>query len=308
MIRSLLRVLWRLLVFFAGALTIWFTIFKVVPYADARLPVYFVALLVYLMFAYLIIPTLVRILRLFDKPNHIPLYAITPDGLPSDPVNIAIVASSREQLMYAMEKAGWYVADTATIKTSVRFISSIIFNLPYPTAPFSNLYLFGRVFDIGFQKPSNLRQSPRSRHHVRFWRLELPAKEKHTSHFRFWHNKLQHLLGGEDEVWIGTAIEDVGLGISKKTVTITHQISSDTDAERDIIIDDLKSAKQVQKISVIEAGEAFSFHGHTLWIDGPLVCDGTLTVVELKARRGSNFLRRVATPRRPRQSASEDAS
>ena len=287
MLRLLLRTLWRLLVLVGGAVTIWFALFKVVPYAEVRLPMFVVLLLVYVGFAYAVIPTLIRVLRLFDRPNHIPLYAITPDGLPSDPVNIAIVTSSREQLMYAMDKAGWHSADATTFRSSVRFISATLLNLPYLTAPFSKLYLFGRAFDIGFQKPANARRSPRSRHHVRFWRLELPSKEKHSSHFRFWQSKLRHLIGVKDEVWIGAAIEDVGLGISRKTATITHQISSDTDAERDLIINDLRQAKQVKEVNVVQAGEQFSFHGHTLWRDGPLICDGTLTVVELKGRRKS---------------------
>lgn len=284
MFRVFMRALWRVFVLVGGAIIIWFALFRVVPYADARLPVFIVVLLFYAVFAYMIIPMLIRVLRLFDRPNHIPLYAITPDGLPSDPVNIAIVASSREQLMYAMEKAGWYTADTATPKTSLRFIYAIICNRPYPTAPFSKLYLFGRPFDVGFQKPANTRMSPRSRHHVRFWRLEIPEEETHASHFRFWHTKLQHLLGIQDEVWIGAAIEDIGLGISKKTITITHKISSNTDAERDVIIADLDRARQVKHVHTIEAGERFTFHGHALRMDGPLVCDGTLTVVELKGR------------------------
>lgn len=294
MIRVFFRLLWRLLILLIGITLIWFTLFKVVPYADVRMPAFIVLLLIYAAFAYVIIPTLIRILRLFDKPNHIPLYAITPDGLASDPINIAIVASSRKQLIDTMQKAGWYTADRINFRTSIRFVSAILLHLPYPTAPFSNLYLFGRTFDLGFQKPANPRMSPRSRHHVRFWRLELPTNKKHTSHFNFWHNKLQHLLGVEDEIWIGAAIEDVGLGISRKTATLTHQVSSDTDAERDLIIEDLEKIKQVKKVSVVEAGETFSFHGHTVWMDGPLICDGTLTVIELKGRVRSAVIERVA--------------
>lgn len=290
MIRLFLRVLWRVCVLLIGAIIIWFTLFEVVPYAEMQLPLFVVLLLVYAAFAYVIIPTLIRVLRLFDRPNHIPLYAITPDGLPSDPINIAIVASSREQLISTMKKAGWYTADPTNLKTSIRFVIAIIFSLPYRQAPFSKLYLFGRPFDIGFQKPANIYKSPRSRHHVRFWRLEAPTNLKHTSHFRFWHTKLEHLLGIEDEIWIGAAIEDVGLGISRKTASITHQISSDTDAERDLLIHDLTAAKRVKRVSVIEAGETFSFHGHTLWRDGPLICDGTLTVVELRGRLKASLL------------------
>lgn len=293
MIRGFFRLLWRVVILLFGTLLIWVALFKIFPYAEVRMPAFFVLVLIYAAFAYAIIPALIRIFRIFSTSNHIPLYAITPDGLPSDPVNIAVVSSNREQLIDAMGRAGWCVADVPTPKNMLRFIYAILLNRPYPTAPFSNLYLFGRPFDIGFQKPANHGTSPRSRHHVRFWRLEIPKTHKHTSHFHFWHSKLEHLLGIEDEVWIGAAIEDIGLGISRKTAALTHQVSSNTDAERDLIVTDLQDAKQAKKVNIIEAGETFSFRGHTIWMDGPLICDGSLTVVELKGRMRRAVLKRI---------------
>jgi hypothetical protein len=44
---------------------------------------------------------------------------------------------------------------------------AFLLNSSYPSAPFSALYLFGRGQDIGFQQAIN--NSPRKRHHVRFW-------------------------------------------------------------------------------------------------------------------------------------------
>lgn len=283
MIHVLLRALWRLFIFFIGVLLVWLTIFKVAPYADVRLPVFIVLLLVYAVFAYIIIPTLIRILRLFDKPNHIPLYAVTPDGWPSDPVNIAIVASSREQLIASMERAGWHVADEPTFRNNLKAFYSMIFNQPYPTMPFSKLYLFGRPFDIGFQKPLDGSTSPRSRHHVRFWQLEVPHDEKHFSNFEFWHKKVRHLLGREKQIWIGTAIKDTNIfGIRWRSGSFTHQISVDVEAERDLIINDLSEARQLRSVDVISAGKPFSFRGQTINRGGPLICDGTLSVVEIR--------------------------
>ncbi len=293
MIRVILRSIWRLLILLAGASLLWFTIFKVYPYADTRLPAYVVLLLIYAFFAYIAIPTLVRILRLFYKPNHIPLYAITPDGWPSDPVNIAVVATSREHLRDAMVRAGWYQADKATFKKGLKTAYAILFNSSYPTAPFSQLYLFGRPFDIGFEKPANSQMSPRTRHHVRFWRLEIPEDEKHTKHFDFWHIKLKHLLGLEKEVWIGAAIEDTGiLGIRWRSGSLTHRISADTEAERDLIISDLAAAHQVQTVDAVSAGEPFSFRGQTISKDS-LICEGILSVVELKGPVSAAVLGRL---------------
>lgn len=294
MIQVLFRTLWRMLIFLAGVLLVWVTIFKVYPYADTRLPVAIVLILIYAAFAYVIIPTLVRILRLFDKPDHIPLYAITPDGWPSDPVNIAVIASNKEQLTQAMIRAGWYEADPPTLQNNSKALYAMVFNRPYPKMPFSQLYLFGRPFDIGFEKPIDERMSPRSRHHVRFWRLEVPEDEKHSSHFDFWHTKLKHLLGIEKEVWIGAAIKDTSIfGIRWRSGSLTHQISVDVDAERDLIIHNLSSARQVKTVEVVAAGEPFSFRGQTIQRGGPLICDGTLTVVELRGPVKATILKHL---------------
>lgn len=294
MINALLRTLWRSLVLLVGIILIWVTLFIVIPYADLRLPVFVVLLLIYMVFAYIIIPTLIRILRILDKPNHIPLYAITPDGWPSDPVNISIVASSREQLSNAMARAGWYQADPPTLKNNLRAVYAMLFSRAYPEAPFSQLYLFGRPFDIGFEKPANPDMSPRSRHHVRFWRLEEPTDDKHFPHFDFWHKKVKHLLGIEKEIWIGAAIKDTSIfGIRWRSGSITHQISVDVDAERDLIISDLSRVRQVRTVDVVPAGKPFSFRGQTLRRGGPLICDGTLTVVDLRGKIGSAVLKRI---------------
>ena len=52
---------------------------------------------------------------------------------------------------------------------------AFVLNAPYPTAPFSTLYLFGRPQDVGFQEPID--DSPRKRHHIRFWALGLTRSE-----------------------------------------------------------------------------------------------------------------------------------
>lgn len=181
-----------------------------------------------------------------------------------------------------MENGGWYLADKATLKNSLLEMYSIIFNRPYPKAPFSNLYLFDRPFDIGFQKPANKKMSARSRHHVRFWEFELSDSEKNTPHFKFWHTHLRHLFSGyEKKVWIGAAIDDSGpIGVRWRSGQLTHRNNPDTNLERDLIISDLETIKQVKNLVVIQAGEPFSFHGQTL--GNTFLCDGTIKVAELR--------------------------
>jgi hypothetical protein len=139
------------------------------PFLDQRLPLFYALLLIYVGIAYFGLPALIRTLRLVVRPNHIPLYATTADGLPSDPVNIAVVAKSRRHFIAAMQSAGWNVSDKVTVRTTLQEAYAIVFAKPYPAAPFSPMYLFNRTFDIGFQIPYGKNGSPRHRHHIRFW-------------------------------------------------------------------------------------------------------------------------------------------
>lgn len=153
MAKFLLHTLWRLLVLIFGLALGYAAAFVAFPYLDKRLPFFFAFLLVYIGVAYFGLPALIRFWRLIIKPNHIPLYATTPDGWPSDPVNIAVVAKSKRHLIKVMKKAGWYTADKITMRSALREAYAIIFNRPYPNAPFSPLFLFNRTFDVGFQIP-----------------------------------------------------------------------------------------------------------------------------------------------------------
>ena len=75
-------------------------------------------------------------------------------------------------------------------------------NAPYPTAPFSSLYLFGRRQDVGFQEPID--NSPRKRHHVRFWALGLARSEDDVATAGFWLNTDKPPTG-EPVLWVGAA-------------------------------------------------------------------------------------------------------
>jgi hypothetical protein len=281
MLGFLLRSLWRLIILLVGLSLVWL-IATIYPYAHSRIPTIVLLFSIYLFFAYVGIPMLIRLLRIFIKPNHIPLYTTTGDGWPADPVNIAIASRSEKQLTKAMHNAGWFKADKATFKNSLREVYSIIFNQPYPTAPFSNLYLFDQPFDIGFQKPANDKMSARARHHVRFWRLQISVGEEQTAHVGFWYRHLRHLFHSEKTIWVGAAIDDTGpIGIRWRSGQLTHKNDTNTNKERDLVINDLVNARHVRSIDTLYAGDPFSFRGQTL--GNNFVCDGTIKIVELKS-------------------------
>ncbi|MEP6710445.1 MAG: LssY C-terminal domain-containing protein [Candidatus Saccharibacteria bacterium] len=279
MVNSVFRTLWRALIFLLGSLSLWVTVFLFFPIVDGRLPVYLTLLIAYCLAAYLIIPNLVRLLRLVIKPNHIPLYASTGDGWSSDPVNIALICKSKSQLVRTMKYAGWYTADKTTLRTTIRFIIGFCFGLPYPNAPFSNLYLFGRKQDIGFQIPTDANLSPRHRHHVRFWLLT--TEETNEAHASFWQNLMTLFLRRKKQIWIGSATHDIGtFAFRIQNLQVTHKIDSDTNIERDFLIETLRRSKSIRTMSTIKAGEAFHFRGQTLGVK--ILADGMLKVIEIK--------------------------
>ena len=208
--------------------------------------------------AYLIAP------RLWELYSHRhPDYAqverltVTSDGHPGDPVNIALVGSESE-LVRAMGAAGWFPADPITLRTSLRIAADSVLRRPDDDAPVSNLFLFGRKQDLAFEQPVG--NSPRQRHHVRFWRWDQ--------------------LDDGQPVWFGSATYDERVGLSYTTGQVTHHIGPDVDVERDRIAAEISRAGCTQQ---------------TRWIDGfhpvregrngggdPWRTDGRLESVELK--------------------------
>jgi hypothetical protein len=136
--------------------------------------------------AYIVVPRIVRMGLKVLQRKRVPRFTITGDGLPGDPVNL-VLTGTLQQLNAAFKLAGWSQADRLGLASSWRMIRAFVFNSPYPTAPFSTLYLFGRGQDVGFQK--TIDNSPRKRHHIRFWALSLAYVEANLGKASFWLNK-----------------------------------------------------------------------------------------------------------------------
>ena len=165
--RRSLVTLKRFIVFVPGVLLFILSFFSFFPSLNARLPASLAVMIIYTVTAYVTIPLFFRLYNILKPPVHIPRYCVTPDGLACDPVNIAI-SGTRQELVNAMHTAGWYKADSRSLRSLVKMGLSLLLHQPYPTAPFSTLYLFGRGQDIGFQKPLGHSKSAHKRHHVRF--------------------------------------------------------------------------------------------------------------------------------------------
>jgi hypothetical protein len=184
-------------------------------------------LLLYLLTAYIILPLVwkkdvARHPALFNAPR----ITHTTDGIPGDPVNLALFGSE-EDVLRGMTAAHWFPADPITLRSSLRIAVDSVLRRPDTSAPVSTLELFGRKQDLAFEQPVG--DSPRQRHHVRFWRWD-------------------RLENGR-EVWFGAATFDERVGLSHTTGQITHHIGPDVDAERDRILSQLQKAGLTSEVN-----------------------------------------------------------
>lgn len=263
----------RLVVAMLGLLAIWLIVF-VFRFTDQRLPTIVSLGLVYGIAAYIILPRIIRMCLKVLKRGSVPSFTLTSDGFPGDPVNLALVGTFAE-LISAFTRAGWITADPLGLKSSWRMAIAFILDRPYPSAPFSTLYLFGRKQDIGFQKPID--GSPRKRHHIRFWALGLDrAQQANTP--QFWLNA-DRPPPDVPALWVGAGTRDTGLSFTKFTFQFTHSTDDDTNMERDFILRELMKAKVIGEPTWHREGERIN-----LGTVNHYVTDGEIAVVRLAAQ------------------------
>ena len=215
-------------------------------------------LLLYLLAAYIIAPLYWRA----DTRHHpdlsgTPTITHTASGIPGDPLNIGLVGSE-EDVIRGMTAAAWYPADPITLRSSIRIAVDSVFRRPDDDAPVSDLYLFGRKQDLAFELPVG--NSPRQRHHVRFWRSDK--------------------LDEERPMWLGSATFDERVGLSHTTGEVTHHIGPEVDAERDKIVDGLRQVGRLQEVYWLD-----HFHRQLAGRNGggdPWRTDGRLAVAVLQ--------------------------
>ena len=272
--RLLIRIAQRLAIFGLGVLSVWLIVFVVFDFADQRLPWMLALAATYAVAAYVILPYAVRMGLKVLQRRHVPRFTITSDGLPGDPVNLALIGTYGE-LCSAFAHAGWAEADPLNLKSAWRMVRAFVLDWSYPTAPFSTLYLFGRGQDIGFQRAID--GSPRKRHHVRFWAKSLTAIEADTSMAEFWLNTDRPETQAR-ALWVGAGTKDTGFSLTRLTFQITHATDSDTNAERDHIIDVLRRSGGIGEASLFQTGDRL-ITDHV----NHYVTDGDVAVAELTA-------------------------
>jgi LssY C-terminus len=274
-VRFVTRLLQRLLILGLGVFSVWLIVFVVFKFADRRLPWVLALGLTYGIAAYVILPRAVRMGLKVLQRKSVPQFTITGDGLPGDPVNLVLMGTL-QQLRAAFAAAGWSEADPLGLASSWRMIRAFVFNSPYPTAPFSTLYLFGRGQDIGFQKAID--DSPRKRHHIRFWSLSLEHAEGTVGTASFWMNT-DRPPDHARVLWIGAGTRDTGFSLTQLTFQVTHATDSDTNAERDYIVAELSKHRVIGEIRIYRSGQQLSTERVNHYIT-----DGEVTVADLAVK------------------------
>lgn len=247
--RFLIRSFQRLLIVALGVLTVWLIVF-VFRLVDRRLPSVLAVAFSYAIAAYVVLPQAVHLGLKILRRRRVPSYTLTPDGLPGDPVNLVLIGTD-QQLRAAFAAIGWSEADPLNVTSAWRMVRAFVLNAPYPTAPFSALYLFGRRQDVGFEK--TIGHSPRKRHHVRFWALRL-SHEAHLGTAGFWRAS-RPPPAGAPALWVGAATKDTGLSLTRLTLQITHATDANANAERDYVIGELRESHGIDEVAFYRAGQ-----------------------------------------------------
>ncbi len=173
-----------------------------------------------------LLAALMAVVRFYPSPHDFPVYpkiTHTQSGAAGDPINILFVGS-KDQITQSFHQAGWLIPDPITAQTSAKITVDSLAHRSYPAAPVSNLYVFGRVQDLAFEKPTT---DVQNRGHIRIWKTGM-------------------LIDGQP-VWVGAASYDSGIELSSTTHFPTHHIAPTVDLERNAVGADLERTGLVKE-------------------------------------------------------------
>jgi hypothetical protein len=158
------------------------------------------------------------------------------DGLPrrvndefqnqGDMVNFVLVGSE-QQVKDALDAAGWHIADIDNKEAVLKAVLETYQKKDYLQMPMSQLYLFGRKQDYGYEL-AQAYSVVASRHHFRIWKA--PAA---------WNGQT---------VWAGAGTHDIGFEKDQRNGKVTHKIDPAVDGERDNIGQTLQTSGKVKSL------------------------------------------------------------
>src|SRR5216683_5414784 len=118
---------------------------------------------------FVLFAALIAVVRFYPSTYNFPAYpkiTHTQSGAAGDPINLVFIGS-KDQITRSFQQAGWLIPDPITPQTSAKIAADSLTHKSYPNAPVSNLYVFGRVQNLAFEKPTN---DVQNRGHIRLWK------------------------------------------------------------------------------------------------------------------------------------------
>lgn len=101
--------------------------------------------------AYIFLPRLYKLMTAIFIPDYFIGRARTAEGILGDVVNMAWDGPD-DNIHRVMQAAGWHLSQPITFASSMKIVVSVLAHKPYPEAPVSPLFLFGRQQDFAYQK------------------------------------------------------------------------------------------------------------------------------------------------------------
>ncbi len=108
--------------------------------------------------------------------------------------------------------------------------------------------------------------------HVRFWAQS--SSDVQTVDFWLNTDRPDEL---ERALWVGAGTRDTGFSLTQLTFQITHATDSDTNAERDYIINELTKSQVIRHATLYKAGDTLPAHVNHY------VTDGDIAVAEIQS-------------------------
>jgi hypothetical protein len=146
---------------------------------------------------------------------------------PGDMVNVVVVGPL-QKVQDALTAADWQVADRDVKESVMKAVLETYEKRAYLAMPMSELYLFGRVQDYGYEQAEPYAVVA-SRHHFRIW-------------------KAPFQWNGQD-VWAIAGTHDIGFEKDQRNGKVTHKIDPAVDGERDNIGATLQKSSKVKSLT-----------------------------------------------------------
>jgi LssY C-terminus len=165
--------------------------------------------------------------QLREKINSLPRRVNDQFQNQGDMVNF-IILGNLQKVQDALTAADWHAADRDVKESVLKAALETYQKKAYLAMPMSELYLFGRVQDFGYEQAEPYAVVA-SRHHFRIW-------------------KAPFQWNGQD-VWVGAGTHDIGFEKDQRNGKVTHKIDPAVDGERDNIGATLQKTDKIKTLT-----------------------------------------------------------